>query len=206
MPQPRSSPLAMALLALLYEEPMHPYRMLCSSRLPRQRRDRQRSCPDEHSPDAGSSATFEPRGNLARPRMKKAGRSAHVSDHASRSNESAFLATRDARRSTQREFPQFPAALAFLALITPEDAVHHLQRRCKTLESEMRRLEKQLRDSNTTVPRLFLVETEYARTMARCERDWTRALIEDLESGRLTWNEKWLRELSQAVEQGFSDT
>jgi hypothetical protein len=39
------------------------------------------------------------------------------------------------------------------------------------------------------LPRLFLIEDEYRAAMLRAELAWLRALIADLESGRLTWDE-----------------
>jgi hypothetical protein len=37
------------------------------------------------------------------------------------------------------------------------------------------------------VPRLFVIEAEYALAMLRAERDWVLALIEDIGSGSLAW-------------------
>ena len=37
------------------------------------------------------------------------------------------------------------------------------------------------------VPRLFVIEAEYALAMLRAERDWVLALADDVTSGRLAW-------------------
>ena len=54
----------------------------------------------------------------------------------------------------------------------------------------------QLEDLDTPeidLPRLFLVEDEYQRTVVEAELDWVRSLIDDLRSGRLTWSDEWVR-------------
>jgi hypothetical protein len=51
---------------------------------------------------------------------------------------------------------------------------------------------------NAALPRLFLLEEEYRRTLLRAELRWLRGVIEDLRDGRLTWSEAWLREIAAA--------
>jgi hypothetical protein len=51
------------------------------------------------------------------------------------------------------------------------------------------------------LPRLFLVEGEYAVSMKRAERDWVRRLIGDIEGGRL-----WIsKEDMQGVQAKFEN-
>ena len=38
-----------------------------------------------------------------------------------------------------------------------------------------------------SVPRLFVIEAEYALAMMRAERRWVLALARDIDSGRLAW-------------------
>jgi hypothetical protein len=37
------------------------------------------------------------------------------------------------------------------------------------------------------VPRLFVIEAEYALAMLRAEKDWVLTLADDIKSGRLAW-------------------
>jgi hypothetical protein len=37
---------------------------------------------------------------------------------------------------------------------------------------------------------------EYIRTVVATEFAWVQALIEDLQTGRITWNEAWKAEIS----------
>lgn len=91
------------------------------------------------------------------------------------------------------EFPQFPAALAHLALLTPEEALLGLQTRLQRLDAEFAANAARLRKAEEAgVPRLFLLEEEYGRALRLAERDWLLTVIAELESGRLHWDAMWL--------------
>lgn len=94
------------------------------------------------------------------------------------------------------EFPEFPAALAYLALLTPEDALRQLQARANALAAEVTRIDNQLQQAAPTVPRLFLIELEYLRTALATEHTWVQSLIEDMQTGRLTWSDAWKAEIA----------
>ena len=90
-----------------------------------------------------------------------------------------------------QEFPEFPAALAYLSLLTPDDARLQLEQRVQTLIAEMRRIDEQLSHA-TGIPRLFLVEMEYLRAVMNTELTWVKSIVDDLAAGRLTWTDEWL--------------
>jgi DNA-binding PadR family transcriptional regulator len=94
-----------------------------------------------------------------------------------------------------KTFPEFPAAISFLALLTPDDALHQLDLRAKALAAEINRIDAGLKYAQA-VPRLFLLEMEYLRAGQATELSWVTAVIEDLRSGRLTWSEAWLRQVA----------
>jgi DNA-binding PadR family transcriptional regulator len=99
--------------------------------------------------------------------------------------------------STPRnEFPEFPVALSFLFGVTPEEARAALERRAELLRQKLAELDRELH-SESGPPRLFLVETEYVRTVTSAELDWVSGIVEDLGTGRLTWNYEELAELAQ---------
>lgn len=101
----------------------------------------------------------------------------------------------------RREFPEFPAALAFLMLLTPSEVIRLLETRVAALE---RRLAEETEVTEAAlasgVPRLFLIEDDYRHTMIRTELAWVRALIDDIREKRLTWSKKWIREIAEAME------
>jgi DNA-binding PadR family transcriptional regulator len=99
--------------------------------------------------------------------------------------------------STPRnEFPEFPVALSFLFGITPEEAHAALERRAEMLREKMAELDRELQ-SESSPPRLFLVESEYLRVVTSAELDWVRGVAEDLRTGRLTWSYEDLAELAK---------
>jgi hypothetical protein len=68
-----------------------------------------------------------------------------------------------------------------------------LEARVAALEPRLEELEKPV----PGVPRLFLIEGEYMASMVRAEIRWLRAIIADLNSGRLTFpTEAELRRVS----------
>jgi ABC-type transporter lipoprotein component MlaA len=89
-----------------------------------------------------------------------------------------------------REFPDFPAALAFLPFLTPETVRSRLQQRADALEQRLAELADQA--AGLALPRLFLIEDEYQQAMTRAELDWVHSLIDDLAAGRLVWSEQQL--------------
>ena len=100
----------------------------------------------------------------------------------------------------ERSFPEFPAVLSFVALLTPDDVERQLTQRAERLRADIAELETELADP--PVPRLFLIEDEYRLAQRRSELAWTTALIEDLRAGRLTWSEEWLRHVAATAEHG----
>jgi DNA-binding PadR family transcriptional regulator len=110
-------------------------------------------------------------------------------------------AARDWLRETLRtggdEYPEFIAGLSILFGLAPDDARAQLEQRADTLAVELAETEAQL-IGNPGLPRLFLLEEEYRRTVLGAELTWLRGVIGDLEEGRLTWSEEWLREIADA--------
>jgi DNA-binding PadR family transcriptional regulator len=94
-----------------------------------------------------------------------------------------------------KTFPEFPAAISFLALLTPEDALHQFELRATALTAEVHRIDEGLKYAQA-VPRLFLLEMEYLRAAQDTELSWVTAVIGDLRSGRLTWSEAWVRQVA----------
>jgi DNA-binding PadR family transcriptional regulator len=82
----------------------------------------------------------------------------------------------------------FLAALSNLAHLSPEEAVDQLGERVDRLEMEIVALSAVLDNLIPKIGRVVLVEVEYVRAMRRAERDWVRSLVEDVRSGRLTWD------------------
>lgn len=106
---------------------------------------------------------------------------------------------RDMLRTTGGQYPEFIAAVSILFGLAPDDARAQLERRVASLAAELADTEALLA-GNPELPRLFLLEEEYRRTLLEAELSWLRGVIDDLREGRLTWTEDWLREIAAAFQ------
>ena len=69
-----------------------------------------------------------------------------------------------------QEFLEFPAAVSFLALLTPEDVASLFKQRVSTLENTLAHLEDQFqKGASLGLPRLFLLEAEYQQKVLEAE-------------------------------------
>jgi DNA-binding PadR family transcriptional regulator len=93
------------------------------------------------------------------------------------------LIANPARTSTE-----FYAALSFLPVLAPDDALEQLDARAGLLEAEVANLTRVLEMMVPRIGRLVLLEVEYTRAMRQAELAWVRSLIDDLQAGRLTWD------------------
>jgi DNA-binding PadR family transcriptional regulator len=86
----------------------------------------------------------------------------------------------------RNEFPEFPAALSFVFGLTPDEARAALERRARLLRESVAEIDRELH-SEAGPPRLFLLETEYVRTITAAELKWVNGVVDDLRAGRLGW-------------------
>jgi len=91
-----------------------------------------------------------------------------------------------------KEYPQFEAALSFLAALAPDDALDLLRTRINRLEISVAQLCAGLqRVEEYGLPRVFELEAEYHLRLVEAELDWTQLLVKDIESGGLDGLELW---------------
>ena len=105
---------------------------------------------------------------------------------------------REMLSDTGGQYPEFIAALSIVFGLPPEEAREQLEERAKRIAEQLSESERQLEATPPGLPRLFVLEEEYRRTMLRAELDWLLAVIEDLKAKRLDWSEEWLREIAEA--------
>ncbi|MFF0345578.1 PadR family transcriptional regulator [Kribbella sp. NPDC004875] len=89
----------------------------------------------------------------------------------------------------RNEFPEFPAALSFVMLVTPEVAGELLGQRRESLTKRIAELQLELRSQvdGEPIPRYALLETEYQVAVAVAEAKWIDGVLHDLRAGKLTW-------------------
>jgi DNA-binding PadR family transcriptional regulator len=196
----RRSTIALAVLALLYEAPMHPYRM---QQLIKERGK------DEVINVRQRASLYQTIDRLLKARLIAIRATARDEKRPERTiyeltevgREAMFVWMREMLAKPAREFPDFPAALAYLPMLTPADARTQLDRRAQALTAELDRIDAEIGRAAELVPRLFLVEMEYLRAMQQTELDWVRSIIDDLDVGRLTWNDEWLHAVAEQLGQ-----
>jgi DNA-binding PadR family transcriptional regulator len=195
----RFSPIALAVLALLYEEPMHPYRM---QQLIKERGK------DEVINVRQRASLYQTIDRLLRVKLITIRETAReekwpertiyeITEHG-RTTMLSWM--REMLSTPAREFPTFPAVLAYLSLLTPEDARAQLNQRGQALAAEIERIDAELHKGIELVPRLFLLELEYLRAVVSTELTWVQSIVEELVTGQLTWNEEWLRAIAAQFE------
>jgi DNA-binding PadR family transcriptional regulator len=178
--EPRRSTLGMLLLALLIEAPTHPYRM--------QQMIKERG-QDQLVNVAQRNSVYQALDRLERDGLVRRGSTAR---EAGRPERTVYEITEDGSATLRnwlvsalptpaREFPEFPAALAFIALMAPGDVRDLLDRRAEALAAKVAAIRE-------AAPPLFLIEDEYRAAVLTAEIAWLRAVVADLDSGALTWD------------------
>ena len=186
MSEPRRSVLALAVLSMLTEEPMHAYRM-------------QQLIKDRHKDDVVNvtqrNSVYQTIQRLLRDQLveiestqrtdNRPERTTYRITQAGRATLRVWL--RDMLARPGREFPDFPAALSFLPSLSPAEAIEALAARVEALEAREASLAGELSHGATFLPRLFLVESEYQQTVVAADVRYVRGLLADLRSGDITW-------------------
>jgi DNA-binding PadR family transcriptional regulator len=193
----RRSPLALVVLALLYEAPMHPYRM--QQLIMERGKDevvnvRQRASIYQMIDRLRRLGLITPREKVREEKWPE--RTVYELTDEGRKTFRDWM--NEALSTRAREFPEFPVAISLLGLLTPEEAQRLLETRVAALEDEVARIDSQFGSAAAEgLPRLFLLETEYQRATLEAELEWICAVLDDLRTGRLTWSEEWLRQFSE---------
>ena len=82
----------------------------------------------------------------------------------------------------------FMAALAHMRKLAPQDAAEQLQQRCINLEVGIAGLQAVERTVGQLVDRAAIIEVEYRRSLVQAELAWVQAVLDDLRSGRFSWD------------------
>ncbi|MEO8398140.1 MAG: PadR family transcriptional regulator [Chloroflexota bacterium] len=187
----KRSPLALAVLVLLHEAPMHPYRM--------QRLIKDRG--KDQVINVGQRASlYQTIDQLLRAGLITFWENARAEGFPERTvyrlteqgHDAAVDWLREMVSTPAPEFPEFPAAVSLLPLLTPDDALQQMERREAALTEQIAQIDQEIQTSEE-LPRLFLLESEYLRTVLDAELMWVRSISADLRSGALTWNHDWMQ-------------
>jgi DNA-binding PadR family transcriptional regulator len=181
-----SSPLALAILQLLDERPMHPYEMASTMRSRHH---------DEfirlnfgtlyHTVDV-----LERKGWILPVEREKEGRRPERTIYkiTDAGRETLTRTLGELLRKPTHEYPQFVAGLMFMHHLAAADAASHLNERAALLDAQVTKFEHvlaELRKQGLT--RLALIEIEHKIAMLEAERNWVRKLSTEIAEGKLEW-------------------
>jgi len=190
--RPVSNPLALAVLACLWEKPMYPYEITTTLR--------QRGKDDSIRLNFGSLysviKSLQKHGLIVEQRAEREG---------NRPERTVYEITDDGRTEAhdwlreilavpEREYPALEAGLSLVALLEPPEAADLLRARAATLDTTIasrRAVLERTRDAG--LPEIFAVEADYHLALLEAEREWVGRLVERLDAGTVGGQEMWTR-------------
>ncbi|MFC5997079.1 PadR family transcriptional regulator [Pseudonocardia hispaniensis] len=187
-----SNPLALAVLGLLSERPMHPYEMASTLR----GRAKEESIKLNYGSLYSVVESLHKHGLIEAVETVKEGR---------RPERTIYGITEPGRTEfadwlseliavPAKEYTRFEAALSLLGGLPPDEVLGLLQLRAHRLAMAVAAGESALaRSAAQGLPRLFSIEFEYRLTQARAELAFVELLIDDVADGRIEGYEMWRR-------------
>jgi DNA-binding PadR family transcriptional regulator len=180
------TPLALAILHMLSDEPMHPYQM--------QQRIRDQGIDYSIKVNHGSLYHAVERlavhGLIEPVETSREGRRPERTVYAitERGRDEALAQLRVMLGRPVPEYPALGAALSLARMLPPDELAQLLRRRTVAVEARISAhntvidgLRKQ------GVDRIGLIEIEYCQAQLRAELDWLRAVVDDIDGDRLRW-------------------
>jgi DNA-binding PadR family transcriptional regulator len=182
-----TNPLALAVLGLLLERPMHPHAIATTLR--------ERELDRAFKLTTGS--LYDVVRSLERIGWITAQETARVGGRPERTvyahteqGRQHFVAWLDELiRVPAKEYPKFLSAVSYLGALGRRAAWDALTERAGYLAAEADRARAAWRDvvDAGRAPRLFMLEVEYALRMIEAELAWVRQIVADIDSGALAW-------------------
>ncbi len=181
--------LALAVLGLLLEQPMHPHAMATALR--------ERQLEPAFKLTTGS--LYDTVRALARDGWIEVADTEQVGGRPTRT---VYRHTREGQqgftdwldeiiREPSREYPRFLSAVSYLGALGPKRAAQALRERAAALKDRISQGEQAYRAAREKhqAPRLFVIEAEYAQAMLQAEMRWALCTAEEIEQGTLEWPE-----------------
>jgi DNA-binding PadR family transcriptional regulator len=181
--------LALAVLTVVLQRPMHPYEMASVLRA----RGKDRDMPIKWGSLYTVVRNLEKHGLLeATASLRHGGRperTVYRITDAGRAEVDDWV--RELVSVPEREVPRFEAGLSVIGALGPDEAEDLLRRRLTRLEEEIAAQRADLDADLQQVPRLFLIESEYDLAIREAEAAWVRSLLGELADGSFPGLEQW---------------
>jgi DNA-binding PadR family transcriptional regulator len=185
-----TNPLALAVLVLLFERPMHPYEMAATLK--------QRG--KEQSIKLRYGSLYTVIGQLQREAFiesigteRDGGRPERTTYRLTKAGEAEMNSwLRSLVSEPAKEYPQFEAALSLLPALPPQDAQSLLRERLGRLDEREQHIRAEIDEAAAmSLPALFLVESQYALALLKAEKSYVKSLVHSIDSGELGGIEQW---------------
>lgn len=201
-----SNPLALAVMALLFERPMHPYEMVSLMR----ERGKHESVRLRYSSLYSVVAALEREGLISSRETKREGRRPErtVYEITDAGREEFLTWLRELLSEPVKEYTQFAAGLSFIVALPPDEVVGLLEGRVRLLEEEIWEMRSRLDEAveRLELPRLFVIESEHELVLREAELEWVRGLVEEIRTGTLGGMRGWRSFHSQPAATGVERT
>jgi DNA-binding PadR family transcriptional regulator len=182
----------LAVLACLYEAPMHPYEVAQTLRS----RAKHESVRLNYGSLYSVVDSLESRGLIHPLETTREGRRPERTVYEITDTGARELVDwlSDLLATPVKEYPQFVTALSFLPVLPPEDALELLTTRADALEIWIAQQRGGLETAERGgLPRLFELEAEFQLHIMQAELEWVRALIKDIATDSLDGIAMWRR-------------
>lgn len=182
------TPLGVAALALLVERPMHPYEMYQTLV--------QRS--EERVVKVRPGSLYHTVDRLAGQGLVRATGTEREGNRPERTTYeiteqgNLVLSERIAEilATPINEYPEFPLALGEAHNLPVESVIQLLRNRVALIRADLELMDAGIRDIEAKhLPRKYWINVQYSRAISEVEATWLESLIDDLESGDLSWSE-----------------
>jgi DNA-binding PadR family transcriptional regulator len=179
--------LALAVLGLLQEKPMHPYEMAATLR--------ERGKDGSFKINTGSLydtvQSLVRHGWITQVETVRDGRRPERTVYTTTDlGQQEFVSWVDELiRTPATEYPKFMAAVSYLGALGPERAAEALDERAGHLDRQIDEARRMLAETvgSGLLPRLFMIEAEYGLHALQAEHAWTLRTSSEIRSGTLFW-------------------
>lgn len=187
-----ANPLALAVLVLLWERPMHPYEM--SSTLRERRKE------DSIKLNYGSLysvvESLQKRGLVEARETVREGRRPERTIYAITEPGAQVMVDWlvELLSTPKKEFTQFEAALSLAGALPPDQVVELLSQRLRNLRYHQKATEAVFAEAaSVRMPRLFMIEAEYTDALLKAEIAFVEQLLGELRAETLGGFAMWRR-------------
>ena len=190
-PAPLTPP-GIAILSLLWRQPMHPYEMRHRIRV----QEIDRVMKVTHGTLYSTVDRLTAAGLIQPVETSREGRRPErtVYEITGLGRDQLVDALRDGLMRITPDYPGLAMVLAFAQLLEPAEVTQLLERRSVEAESQLSGMNAGVdaalkqRAKGFQLNRANLLEAEYMIALKRAEVDWLRSVVADLREGRLTWD------------------